>query len=235
MKTAAHAAALVALSAALVGCEEPQVTVAPSTPAPAVETKEDEQVMLGGGPRTELPEDEIPITDVPRKFTSHDPIKGRRSRTRGGALGATMAALPYAEHQTIINNIDYALKLYEAEHGEYPKSQEEFDAKIIKPNNIVLPAIPDYAEYIYVPEQATVGLQIRRKQSESNVAEPAADPAADPAAAADPATAAAPADAAAATESEEGEPTYDIRSRAAEVGNAAANRSAEELQNLEDK
>jgi hypothetical protein len=225
------AVSLLTLAASL-GCEEPKLTTTPVA-APPAETPKDAPPQLGGGPPTELPEDEIPITDVPRKFTSHDPIKGRRSRTRGGALGTTVAALPYAEHQMIIYNIDHALQLYQAEHGEYPKSQAEFDAKIIKFNNINLPKLPEYAEYIYVPEQADVGLQIRRKQTESKEATDAA-----PADAAQPPTEEAAADNAAepdangapegATAEEQPEPVYDIRSRAAAVGEAAANRSAEE-------
>src|SRR5206468_9336468 len=51
--------------------------------------------------------------------------------------------------KTSIGNIEYALKLYQAETGEFPKTYEEFMEKIIKANNIALPKLPFYQEYGY--------------------------------------------------------------------------------------
>lgn len=212
--------------AASFGCEEPKLTTTPIA-APPAETPKDDPPRLGGGPPTELPEDEIPITDVPRKFTSHDPIHGRRSRERGGSLGTVVAALPHAKYQYLIDNIDHAIDLDWGLNGDYPKSHEEFMERIIKFNKLELPEIPEYAEYIYVPEEPKVGLQIRRKQTESKEATDAApaDAAEAPADTADTAADGAPEET---TAEEQPEPVYDIRSRAAAVGEAAANRSAEE-------
>jgi hypothetical protein len=116
----------------------------------------------------ELPEIETPVTNTPRPFNPHDPIKGRRSRRAAGqlGLGAVASAKFFAEHQMVIINVKHANQLYLAETGDYPKSHEEFMEKIIKANGIPLPALEPEHEYIYVPEQPEVGLQIRLKQSE---------------------------------------------------------------------
>jgi hypothetical protein len=103
-----------------------------------------------------------PVTDEPREFTAKDPVKGRRSRAAGGYLGAVGATRFYAEHQMIINNINYALKLFEASEGRYPQSHEEFMDKIIRANNIQLPELVEGEEYIYVPEEPDKGIQIRQ-------------------------------------------------------------------------
>ena len=157
---------LIGLIAAPLGCEAPQLAdsatkTAPESAAPA--TTEPSRPTLFADAPPPLPEDETPITDVPRKFNSHDPVKGRRSRDAGGYLGAVGGARFHAEYQTIINNIDYALRLFEAEHGQYPKSHEEFMQRIVAANGAAasLPELPPGREYIYVPEQAEVGLQVR--------------------------------------------------------------------------
>ena len=64
----------------------------------------------------------------------------------------------WAEHQLILDNILYATRLYEAEHGHYPKTQEEFMAKIIKPNepSTRLPELPEGWEYFYDPKEPLV-------------------------------------------------------------------------------
>jgi hypothetical protein len=52
-----------------------------------------------------------------------------------------------------ILNIEHALDLYNAEHGQYPKDFEEFKTEIIKANNIALPTLPYYQEYGYEPKE----------------------------------------------------------------------------------
>lgn len=46
-------------------------------------------------------------------------------------------------------HIAHALNLYQAEHGKYPETLEEFMDKIIKPNNIKLPVLPGGKQYQY--------------------------------------------------------------------------------------
>jgi hypothetical protein len=110
-----------------------------------------------------MPADENPVTDVPRKFTKKDPIQGRRSRAQGGVAGNIGAALQ-AKHEGFILAIDQANQLFWPQNDfSYPKSHEQFMKEVVALalNGQVLPEIPEDEEYIYVPEQGEVGLQIR--------------------------------------------------------------------------
>ncbi len=111
-----------------------------------------------------------PVTDDPRPFTARDPIRARRPR-EGDYLGAVSATRFYVKYQTIINSIHHALQLHHAEFGEYPSSHDEFMEKIIGWNNFPLPELPAGQEYIFVPEEAELGLQIRLTPAQSDDAE----------------------------------------------------------------
>jgi len=173
MKTSAQLTALAMLLTFSFGCESPALPTGPQTAATPAETKpaEPEKPMVAGAPGEELPEDEIPVTDIPRKFTARDPIQGRRSRRAAQegyslGVGTTAAAGFYAKFQSMIQAIDYANQLYWPQHNfEYPNSQEVFMKEVVEPalNGIPLPDLPEDQEYCYVPSQPEVGLQIRLK------------------------------------------------------------------------
>ncbi|MEX2306304.1 MAG: hypothetical protein WD738_01850 [Pirellulales bacterium] len=84
--------------------------------------------------------------------TSHSPKKGR-TLEGGGYLSIVAGTRFWAEHQIILNNILHATRLWEAEHGRYPKTQEEFMREIIEPNEpaTALPELPEGWEYYYDP------------------------------------------------------------------------------------
>ncbi|MCA9237445.1 MAG: hypothetical protein KDA44_18350 [Planctomycetales bacterium] len=181
MKTESFAMlAGVGFLALMFGCEVPELPDTPgagTTPAAsdaaATEDTGPERgtaaAATAGGEALPDPGDVEDVTEEGRAFTANDAVKGRRSRAVGGYLGAVGNARFYAEHQMILNNVNYAVKLYEAEHGEYPKSNDEFMSKIIKANMIVLPELPDDQEYYYDPENpdlATEPLRIRLKEAE---------------------------------------------------------------------
>ncbi len=71
------------------------------------------------------------------KIVSKDPI------TLPGNAYVTMIG------KISMDQIDYAIKLYQAQTGEYPKTYDEFMEKIIKENNIALPEQPSYRKYGY--------------------------------------------------------------------------------------
>ncbi len=147
-----------------IGCEAPELPQAAQAPPPAAEPAPEPKVeMVAGTTGEAMPEDETPVTDIPRPFDSHDPIKGRRSRRAGGYLGAVAGAKFYAEHQMMINTIKECLALYNAEHGDWPKTQDEFMKGVIEFNQIKLPEIPEDEEYCYLYDQAEQALQIRLK------------------------------------------------------------------------
>lgn len=157
---------LVLLAAATLGCEAPETTSTPSATAPppaAAPAPAPQQPTLFADAPPPLPADENPVTDVPRKFTKKDPIQGRRSRAQGGVAGNIGAALQ-AKHEGFILAIDQANQLYWPQNDfSYPKSHESFmkDVVALALNGQVLPEIPEDEEYIYVPEQGEVGMQIR--------------------------------------------------------------------------
>lgn len=51
-----------------------------------------------------------------------------------------------------------ALNLYKAQHGKLPKSIEELEQKVLKPNNLKLPELPAGHKYVYVDEELRVQL-----------------------------------------------------------------------------
>lgn len=164
-----RSAAALALAAAL-GCgDAPALPTGPAAPPAASAPAPEEKPLVAGVPGEKLPENEVPVTDIPRKFTAQDPIQGRRTRqdAQEGAnvLGISSVAAGgfYAKHQSIINAIDYGHTLYNAEHGDYAKTQESFmkDVVALALNGVPLPKIPEDQEYCYVPAQGKVGLQIR--------------------------------------------------------------------------
>jgi hypothetical protein len=69
-------------------------------------------------------------------------------RARGPIMLPNNAYFSIVGQATILN-IQHALDLYQAEHGEYPKNLDEFMNEIIKPNGIVLPTLPYYQEWGY--------------------------------------------------------------------------------------
>jgi hypothetical protein len=79
-------------------------------------------------------------------------VKGR-SLQGGGYLSATFAARFQAEQRLIFGQIEHAMNLYEAEHGEKPKSHDEFMARIIGFNQIQLPKLPEGDRYVYDPQR----------------------------------------------------------------------------------
>lgn len=78
--------------------------------------------------------------------------KGKRLRESKYQTSRALSVRFTIEQKYIIANKDRALQLYQAEHGEFPKSHEEFMEKIIRPNNIQLPALEPGYEYLYKPE-----------------------------------------------------------------------------------
>jgi hypothetical protein len=203
MNASNYRSAAALLLAAAVGCDAPALPTGPATPPAATVPAEKPKPIVAGVEGEEMPEIAIPVTNTPRPVDPDDPIKGRRSKRAGGHLGAAAHARFWAEHKLIYDQVKQNIMLYMTTTGnlDYPKSNEEFMEKVIKGYQMKLPELEPHHEYIYVPEQPEVGLQIRLKPgynadgskadgtpAEASAAAPAGEaPAADPAA---PATAA---------------------------------------------
>jgi len=182
MNASNYRSAAALLLAAAVGCDAPALPTGPAAPPAASAPVVEEKPLVAGIPGEKLPENEIPVTDIPRKFDSKDPIKGRRTRqdAKEGAnvmgISSAAAAGLYAKHQMMIVSIDHANELYNPQHDfSYPKTQESFmkDVVALALNGVPLPEIPADQEYCYVPEQGQVGLQIRLVPGSPNSKVPA--------------------------------------------------------------
>ena len=105
-----------------------------------------------------------PVAEAPREF-----IVGKRTqeignaeaeKKAGGVVASqkitardpiTLSGNPYVTSigKISIDQMDYAIRLFQAETGRFPKDYQEFMDEIIKKNNIALPKLPFYQEYGY--------------------------------------------------------------------------------------
>ena len=58
--------------------------------------------------------------------------------------------------------VPHALNLYQAEHGHFPKTKDEFVREILEKNGIKLPELPEGHEYVYDPQKGE--LQVARSK-----------------------------------------------------------------------
>ncbi len=95
---------------------------------------------------------------------------GKQGRDYGG--GAIMAPItvPVRTYFQARDRITFdiqvadAMRLYKATNGSAPKSHEEFMEKIIKENQIKLPALPPGDRYVYIPEQEQLCVEHTQRQ-----------------------------------------------------------------------
>lgn len=66
-----------------------------------------------------------------------------------GVVTTPISVYFQAQERLIYDSVTYAVKLFEAEHGYKPKSEEEFMKKVIEANQIRLPQLPPGAKYKY--------------------------------------------------------------------------------------
>lgn len=78
--------------------------------------------------------------------------------------GPAVAYFNTREKMVFEIQIPHALNLFNAEHGYYPKSHEEFMERIVEFNQIQLPQLPEGARYVYDVESHT--LMVERPKSD---------------------------------------------------------------------
>jgi hypothetical protein len=77
--------------------------------------------------------------------------------TKGKDYGGGIYTEPLAQRwripdRLVLQQVEYALKLFNATEGRYPTSHEEFMEKIVRGNNLKLPSLPLGQRYLYLPE-----------------------------------------------------------------------------------
>lgn len=157
-----NAQSLISLATLLlfaIGCEVPEVDTPPSAATQEAETPETETTAEKKDSRIDMSDVEgepAATTSTPREFTAKDPKHGKLSRQAGGYLGSTVSKIPWAKNQTILLKIKADLETYNALHGDYPKTHEEFMDKFLKYSGITLPELEEGDEYLYDPEDHTL-------------------------------------------------------------------------------
>lgn len=126
-------------------------------------------------PPAEAPKKGTIIGKTTQDIKEYDPKAGRvvsdsKIRADDPFLYALQAYGPMVE-KISKDQIDYALKLYQAEHDRFPKDYNEFMEEIIKKNNIKLPVLPAQAEYQYDAENHK--LVIVKARTDDDEAKPA--------------------------------------------------------------
>lgn len=69
-----------------------------------------------------------------------------------GVVTTPISVYFQAQERLIYDSVTYAVKLYEAEHGNKPKTEEEFMKQVIEANQIRLPQLPPGSKYKYDPQ-----------------------------------------------------------------------------------
>ena len=84
--------------------------------------------------------------------------------TKGKDYGGGIITEPISQYFRIqdrlkLQQLDYALKLYYAEHGRYPANMQQYIDEIARPNQVSLPDLPANREYVYDPQQGKLFVQ----------------------------------------------------------------------------
>ena len=104
----------------------------------------------------------LPGVNLPRQPQAGSPntvtVPAQPGVTGKGNYGPGIITTPIsvyfqAQERLIFDQVTYALKLYEAEHGSKPKTEDEFMQRIIQANNIRLPKLPEGSKYKYDPQK----------------------------------------------------------------------------------
>jgi hypothetical protein len=127
---AALAAVVVVLGLTAIGCS----------------TETEKLPELPKGPEVAPP---APVADTrPKSVPLGEPTRQTQSAI-GGAYRSSLARIDnYA--------ITHQLNIYQAEHGHYPKSNEEFHEKFMKGYGIAYPEIEEGYELVYNPEDHAI-------------------------------------------------------------------------------
>ena len=123
------------------GCSEP-IQLGDKPPAPAAPAEPKDTFIVGKRTQEIGKLDRAALTKqgavvASQKITAKDPI------TLQGNAYVTMIG------KIAIDQMDYAVRLFQAENGRFPKDYNEFMDEVIKKNNIALPKLPFYQEYQY--------------------------------------------------------------------------------------
>lgn len=122
-----------------------------------------------------------PGTNTPDDVTANQPGETERVKAEAGVgkqgqiigdkegiIRTPVKAYFNVKQRAEFMKVDYALKLYEAEHGYKPKTEEEFMSKIVEFNQIQLPELPEGQKYVWDAEGGELMVEKPKTVGDSN-------------------------------------------------------------------
>jgi hypothetical protein len=164
-------AASAALLAIAIGCEGPPPEGGATSMSEMADGMEQKAASTTETTTAAPQPERSPVVEEPQIVTAKTPKRGRTLHDQGSYLSAVGSARFRAEHQMILNQIHHALNLYQAEHGEFPKSHDEFMSRIIEPNFIELPELEAGYEYWYDASERSPADMLKQRPIQSGEAE----------------------------------------------------------------
>jgi hypothetical protein len=126
-------------------------------PAPSQPKQQQEPAPSQPSPSPQQPAANPPATPAPPMEQKKAEVGvGKKGRGYGQGVIATPAATLFAAKERLIfeDLIPHAMDIFKATEDRAPKTHEEFMEKIIKANDIRLPALPPGHSYKYDPAQS---------------------------------------------------------------------------------
>lgn len=135
-------------------------TTPPGQPAAVLEPNPSQP----GGALPGLPGVNLPGQAQPGVVTEKAQVgaTGKGNYGSPGVVTTPISVYFQAQERLIYDSVAYAVKLFEAEHGNKPKTEDEFMKKIIEFNQIKLPQLPPGHKYKYDPQSGE--LMVERPQ-----------------------------------------------------------------------
>ncbi len=84
--------------------------------------------------------------------------------TKGKGYGGGIITEPISQYFRLqdrikLQNIEHGVRIFQAQHGRYPASMQEFEDEILKPQQVKLPELPPGRKYVYDPQQGKLFVQ----------------------------------------------------------------------------
>ena len=106
-----------------------------------------------------------PAAPVQEKASEDLTKKGIAAKDIGkGVLATPTSTYLRIQDRAIFLNLEHAMNLYKGEHGELPKTHDDFMRDIVQANNINLPELPDDSKYVYLPDKGELMIERRAMQ-----------------------------------------------------------------------
>ena len=131
---------------------QPQVPGSPEAGAP--------QTGLPGLPGVTIPGQPQPNTVTEKAQVG---ATGKGNYGGPGAVTTPISVYFQAQERLIYDTVTYTVKLFEAEHGYKPKTEQEFMKQVIEFNQIKLPQLPPGHKYKYDPQSGELMVEHPQK------------------------------------------------------------------------